>query len=156
MEMQTATHGVIERGKQGQVLLLLLICLGTFIIGFTTSGWQRSGGHRNGLWESCAPIKSVPVYHVATQVLMCLSLIGLVFAIILALVYLLVHGLARHATSVALVAISVITTILMCIGLTVYGTQVRDAVHWSFGVTAVSNILCLIASVATIMQFAAC
>ena len=62
------SNGQIRRCG-GATLVVLLACITTFIISFTTSGWDtriyyngwqypysRRRASRTGLWESCGPI----------------------------------------------------------------------------------------------------
>lgn len=63
---ESPKHNVQLRGCGKASLIFLLACIVTFIISFTTSGWETgatsltyNGEHwpsRNGLWETCGPV----------------------------------------------------------------------------------------------------
>ena len=49
-------HDLSLHGRAGAILILILICLVTFIVAFSTAGWRQSRGgsySHHGLWESC-------------------------------------------------------------------------------------------------------
>lgn len=91
----------------------------------------------------------------ATQVLMCLALVGLVVAVILTFLYLFVTNISKYQVLLGLVIDSFITFALMLVGIIVYGVRFDD-LYWSYGVAVISTILCLCAAIVAAIQLARC
>ncbi|XP_067930021.1 uncharacterized protein [Watersipora subatra] len=152
---RTTHHDLSLGGRAGAVLIILLVCFATFLVAFTTSGWSGYRSSRTGLWESCSAISSGPSYHTATQVLMCLALIGLAVAVILVFLYLFAHTVSKYQVLLGLVIDSFITFALMLVAVIVYGASASN-VSWSFGVACIATILCMCAAIVAAIQLARC
>ncbi|KAF6026013.1 hypothetical protein EB796_015672 [Bugula neritina] len=152
---RTTHHDLSLHGRAGAILILILLCFLTFLISFTTSGWKTrlsdSCGTHRGLWEQCQAISSSYGYHLTTQILMSLALVGVVVIVILVFLYLFATGISKYQVLLGLVITSFITFTLLLIAVIVFGVNV-SYLGWSYGVACVSTILCLAAAIVAAMQ----
>jgi len=149
-----AVHTISFRGLAGAIFVCLAISTVLYVIGFATMDWAIKGEDRIGLWETCRTtthVQSEDWFH-AVQALISIGLVGLVLCIILAIIYLCVHTVSKNSTIIALVIFCFLSVIFMVVGFAIFGVNMEDAVNWSFAITVVASVFCLIAGILAIVQ----
>jgi amino acid transporter len=150
-------HTISFRGLAGSIFVCLCLAAILYIIGFATTAWSitqtQRGEHHEGLWESCycGSNRHLQDWFKATQALITIGLIGLFVALVLACIYLCIHSVSKNTTILALVIVCFVSVLFMVIGFAVYGSK-RSDLHWSFAVTVIASVLCLVAGILSIVQ----
>jgi uncharacterized membrane protein YqjE len=70
-------------------------------------------------------------------------------------IYMCVHTVSKNSTIIALVCFCFLAVLFMVIGFLIYGLKIVDegyTLSWSFALTVVSSVLCLIAGIVSIIQ----
>merc|ERR1711994_732057 len=132
-----AVHTISFRGLAGAIFVCLAISTVLYVIGFATMDWAIKGEDRIGLWETCRTtthMQSEDWFH-AVQALISIGLVGLVLC-----------------TIIALVIFCFLSVIFMVVGFAIFGVNMEDAVNWSFAITVVASVFCLIAGILSIVQ----
>ena len=153
-----AVHTISFRGLAGGIFICVTMAIVLFVIGFATTAWSShkntfGGNTREGLWEVCTCNKNGERddWFLAVQAMITIGLIGLLIAFLLICLYMCIHTVSKNTTLLALVIVCFITVVFMVIGFVIYGAK-RDGLHWSFAVTVLSSILCLIAGILSLVQ----
>jgi len=149
----TAVHEISFRGLAGAIFILLCAAAVLYVIGFATNAWRIENNYHEGLWESCTchPKKIVEDWFRATQAMITIGLIGLIFSLVLAVVYLCVHSISKNTTILALIIACFISVMFMLVGFIIYGVK-SYGLNWSFVLSVVASIMCLIAGILGIVQ----
>ncbi|KAI0213041.1 hypothetical protein LSAT2_001971 [Lamellibrachia satsuma] len=148
-----AVHTISFRGLAGSIFVTLALSCLLYVIGFSTTAWSVRGNSYIGLWMSCTCGSH---YHVndwmrAVQAMITIGLVGLLIAMILVCIYMCVHTVSKNTTIIALVVVCLLSSLFMLIGFVIYGTKSQD-LSWSFIVTVIASILCLLAGILSILQ----
>lgn len=157
MPTSVAVHTISFRGKAGAIFVLLCIAVVLFVVGFVTEGWAFSNSYREGLWESCQCNRigrNTDWFH-AVQAMVSIGLIMLLVAFLLIAIYMCVHTVSKNSTIIALVCFCFLAVLFMVIGFTIYGVKMVDqgfTLSWSYAVTVLSSVLCLVAGTLAIVQ----
>jgi ABC-type Na+ efflux pump permease subunit len=159
MPSNVAVHTISFRGKAGAIFVLLCCAVVLFLVGFVTEGWAFSSNpqHREGLWESCEcsrNSRSDDWFH-AVQAMISIGLIMLLIAFLLIAIYMCVHTVSKNSTIIALVCFCFLAVLFMLIGFIIYAihmTENKYTLSWSYAVTVLSSVLCLIAGTMSIVQ----
>lgn len=148
-----SVHTISFRGIAGGIFVTLTLAILLYVMGFATVAWSVRGAYREGLWEACRCGKhgDVDDWFRAVQAMLIIGLIGLIIAFLLVCIYMCVHSLSKNKTLIALVIVCFLSVVFMVIGFIIYGSK-RDGLHWSFAVTVISSILCLVAGVLSVVQ----
>ncbi|KAK2191439.1 hypothetical protein NP493_53g13006 [Ridgeia piscesae] len=148
-----AVHTISFRGLAGGIFITLALACVLYVIGFSTTAWSITGHSYRGLWLSCSCYSQnrVEDWFRAVQAMITIGLIGLLLGMILVCVYMCVHTISKNTTIIALVVICFLSAIFMLIGFVIYGTKADD-LSWSFIVTVIASILCLLAGILSILQ----
>ncbi|KAK2167851.1 hypothetical protein LSH36_23g07027 [Paralvinella palmiformis] len=148
-----SVHTISFRGIAGSIFVALTLAILLYVIGFATTAWSINGAYREGLWENCrcGKIGDAQDWFHAVQAMITIGLIGLILAFLLVCIYMCVHSLSKNKTLIALVIVCFLSVVFMVIGFIIYGSK-RDGLHWSFAVTVISSILCLVAGILSVVQ----
>lgn len=157
MPTNVAVHTISFRGKAGAIFVLLCCSLVLFLVGFATEAWAYSGGRREGLWEECdcrSKSKAEDWFH-AVQAMESIGLVTLLVSFLLIAIYMCVHTVSKNSTIIALVCFCFLAVIFMVIGFAIYGVEMDKKgfnLSWSYALSIVSAVLCLIAGIVSIVQ----
>lgn len=155
--MTPARHYVGLCGLAGVIFAVLTSALILFLEGFVTTSWSASGAEHEGLWQTCnsGGYPKSADWRIAAQVFATLGLVGLLISFGLAVIYMSGNRASKNLTIVALAVISILSGVFMCVSVGVYGAYKSDPdVHlsWSYYVTVVSAILCIVGGIISIVQ----
>lgn len=151
-----AVHTISFRGLAGAIFVCLAVATVLYVIGFATMDWafDEANNSRIGLWETCRTdvhSQTQDWFH-AVQALITIGLVGLVLCIILAIIYLCVHTVSKNSTIIALVIFCFLSVVFMVVGFVIFGIHMESAVNWSFAISVVASVFCLIAGILAIVQ----
>jgi heme/copper-type cytochrome/quinol oxidase subunit 4 len=161
MPSNVAVHTISFRGKAGAIFVVLCCAIVLFVIGFITHGWSFKRGSssttRSGLWESCtcSPLGQRENWFHAVQAMMSIGLICLLIAFLLIAIYMCVHTVSKNSTIIALVCVCFISAIFMIVGFIIFAVEklrLEETLSWSFAITVLSSILCVIAGIISVIQ----
>lgn len=157
MPTNVAVHTISFRGKAGAIFVILCCAIVLYLIGFVTHGWSFKGNDREGLWESCkcTRLNDPDDWHIAVQAMIGIGLIGMLIAFILIAIYMCVHTVSKNSTIIALVCVCFIAAIFMIIGFIIYAvekTKLDFTLSWSFAISIISSILCIVAGIVSVVQ----
>jgi len=155
--MTPARHYVGLCGLAGVIFAVLTSALILFLEGFVTTSWSTVGRDKHeGLWQTCNSVgyPESPDWRIAAQVFATLGLVGLLISFGLAVIYMTGNKASKNLTIVSLAAISIISGVFMCVSVGVYGAYKNsDAqLSWSYFVTLVSAILCIVGGIISCVQ----
>jgi len=155
--MTPARHYVGLCGLAGLIFAVLTSALVLFLEGFVTTSWSAAGDAHEGLWQICNsggyPASS-QAWLISAQVFATLGLVGLLISFGLAVIYMTGNRASKNVTIVSLAAVSIISGIFMCVSIGVYGAYKKSEAHlsWSYYVTLISAVLCLVGGIMSIVQ----
>jgi len=156
MAATKATHYVGLCGRAGAIFAVLTSALILFLEGFVTTSWSAAGAKHDGLWQTCnsGGHPTSQDWLIATQVFATLGLVGLLISFGLAVIYMTGNRASKNVTIVSLSVIAIFSGVFICVSVGVYGAyKDSDAkLSWSYYVTLVSAILCLIGGIVSIVQ----
>lgn len=148
-----AVHTISFRGLAGGIFVLLSLSTVLYVIGFATTAWSIDRTTHVGLWEVCTcgiQGRNADWFR-AVQAMITIGLIGLLVSFILACLYMCVHTISKNSTIIALVVVAFVSVLFMLVGFIVYAANATH-LSWSFAVTIVASILCLVAGILAIVQ----
>jgi hypothetical protein len=156
--MTPARHYVGLCGLAGVIFAVLTSALILFLEGFVTTSWSAVGTKHEGLWQICNsggnPEASGVAWLISAQVFATLGLVGLLISFGLAVIYMTGNRASKNLTIVSLAAIAIISGVFMIVSIGVYGAYKPSDAHlsWSYYVTLISAILCLVGGILAIVQ----
>ncbi|CAH1795114.1 unnamed protein product [Owenia fusiformis] len=154
-----AVHDISFRGLAGAIFGVLAVALILLVVGLASAGWNitynENGTSRNvGLWETCVCTSNNDVadWHKATQAMITIGLIFLVFCCICVFIYMCIHTLSKNKTIMALTALCFLTALFLLIGIIIWGVKMPSNLHWSFALTIIAMLTTIVAGVLSIVQ----
>jgi len=154
--MTPARHYVGLCGLAGLIFAVLTSALILFLEGFVTTSWSAAGGKHEGLWQTCnsGGYPESSAWLISAQVFATLGLVGLLISFGLAVIYMTGNRASKNLTIVSLAVISIISGVFMCVSIGVYGAYKKsDAqLSWSYFVTLISAVLCLVGGIMAVVQ----
>ncbi|XP_013392856.1 uncharacterized protein LOC106160735 [Lingula anatina] len=151
-----AVHHISFRGLAGAIFILVALSCVLYVIGFSTTAWAVRGSSYTGLWQRCTcyTVKGADDWFHAVQAMITIGLIGLFIGMLLITLYLCIHSLACSKSTIllSLTIVCFLSVIFMLIGFIIWGIKQESDVDFSFGITVVASILCLIAGILSLVQ----
>jgi len=152
-----ARHYVGLCGLAGVIFAVLTSALILFLEGFVTTSWSANEGKHEGLWQTCNSVgypQPSEAWRISAQVFATLGLVGLLISFGLAVIYMTGNRASKNLTIVSLAVISILSGVFMLVSVGVYGAyKATDAqLSWSYYVTLVSAVMCLVGGIISIVQ----
>ncbi|CAH1795115.1 unnamed protein product [Owenia fusiformis] len=149
-----AVHDISFRGLAGAIFGALGVALVLLVVGFSSTGWNIVNNVHTGLWEQCvcASFSNAADWHKATQAMITIGLIFLVFCCICVFIYMCIHTLSKNKTIMALTALCFLTALFLLIGIIIWGVKMPSNLHWSFALTIIAMLTTIVAGVLSIVQ----
>jgi len=155
-DMSPAIHNIGLCGLTGVIFAVLTCSLILYLEGFVTTAWSVKDNEHAGLWQKCVNETKHEGgdWLVSVQVLTSLSLVGVVIAFGLAVIYLSANRASKNITIICLAAVTIITGIFMTASVIVYGvnSSADGRLSWSYYATVAATILTFFAAILTIVQ----
>jgi len=162
--LSPAIHNIGLCGLTGLIFAVLTSALVLYLEGFVTTSWSVTNAaadqsRHDGLWHSCQqpdrPSTSGTEWMISVQVMTCLGLVGLIISFGLATIYMSANRASKNISLVSLSVLSFLSGVLILVSVIVYGVESRGEkvrLSWSYYVSLVSSILCLLAGVLSVVQ----
>jgi MFS family permease len=153
---EPAVHNINMCGVTGGIFVVLTVATALYLEGFVTTAWAEENSVHMGLWQTCSSLGRTPSsdWLIASRVFAGLGLVVIVVCFALAAIYMSINNASKNITLVSLAALSFIAAIFIFVSVGVYGAHLKDGakLSWSFYVTLVSGVFCVLAGILAIVQ----